>query len=577
MRNLLQDADRDRLAAPLVGPLCGAVAFAGQRRRALMEAAQSDFFPLDANAHAAELLLMPGLREAHRGLGDDLLDFVIALADAPHPVAHAVSPRLDLRSDDPRAMALFTPFYCLHGDLTRGELVQESRRGADVALRHGGNLVEFRIGTTRACVDVEDGIAVATAARDGDVVVLRHVSTIRARAGLLFKREVEAGTLEMRYEARGDTPVLRVTARFAAARRLTNLRISTAVDGVDAGGVVAEAARLLEDGQWRDAAPPAAPGAERWSVAKPVAHLAIGRAGWPAAAPVLHLRPGDARRVMSVTAQAMTGGALHWLVLRHGPVTLAAGESLTATEERLIADGDPMAVAAAMAQGQGSPAAAPSGLALHLAAGALLLDARGRWRERLGEARRAALLAFARRQAARLEAATGLPEIAWAAIGADALRRLGDDAAPALLARFVAPLAAAAPAALAERALVVLALARAAPSAEAAAAALPAAFKALAAASADDPRGNALCARAAGAAVLAAEAGAGVPAECVAGARELHRAAVAALRPLIRPRLGILEVHGPAGVATELQALTALALMAPDRLAFDRNAAILPA
>jgi hypothetical protein len=52
MRNLLQDADRDRLAAPLA-LLAGEVAFGGRRFQALPEAEGSAFFPAAASAAAA--------------------------------------------------------------------------------------------------------------------------------------------------------------------------------------------------------------------------------------------------------------------------------------------------------------------------------------------------------------------------------------------------------------------------------------------------------------------------------------------------------------------------------------------
>jgi hypothetical protein len=40
------------------------------------------------------------------------------------------------------------------------------------------------------------------------------------------------------------------------------------------------------------------------------------------------------------------------------------------------------------------------------------------------------------------------------------------------------------------------------------------------------------------------------------------------LRPLVRPRDGRLEVHGPQGLAPGLQALLTLGFMAPERLVF---------
>jgi hypothetical protein len=89
----------------------------------------------------------------------------------------------------------------------------------------------------------------------------------------------------------------------------------------------------------------------------------------------------------------------------------------------------------------------------------------------------------------------------------------------------------------------------------------------------EDAEGVALLARAAGAAALAAEAGAPLPDAAIAAARETHRLAVTLLRPLVRPRLGILEVVGRDGVTGGLQALTTLALLAPDRAVLESRPA----
>ncbi|PWS38736.1 hypothetical protein DFH01_05620 [Falsiroseomonas bella] len=598
MRNLLQDSDRDRLVAPLAGPLVGAVELDGRRHMAVAETLGSGLYPVEAAALAAELLLQPGLREAHGPLGDALLDFVMAMSDAPVPSRRAVAGGLLLQSDAPEAVAVLTPFCRLSGNLMRGELVQELR-GGRAAIRHSGNLVEFSLGHRRFCVDVEDNVTAAEAVPEGDAIVLRQVSTIRATAGLLWKRSVEAGSLELRYVLRADSPVLGVTARFTAARRLTRLRISTAADGLDEGGLGATAARLQEGEAWREATPPAAPGATRWAEGTPVAHLALGAAGWARGAPVLHLRPRDPARVMSVTAQAARGGALRWLLLRHGPVTLRAGESLVVEEERLLAPGDPAMMAAAMARGAKGldlDAAPPSGAVLQAVAAALLLDAGGAWAEGLDPERRARLRDFAARHAARLEAsAMDATELAWTALAADTLRRAGEHAAAAMQAGLLDRLASLSDAeglvrapgeapSLAAQALAILAFARGAawPDGGAALGTLAALLGAITAEpgsglrfagaapdAAEEPEALALLARAAGAAVLAAEAGARLPDDVIARAREIHRMAVTLLRPLVRPRLGTLEVVGRDGVAGSLQALTTLALLAPDRLALE--------
>lgn len=581
MRNLLQDADRDRLVAPLAGPLLGEVELGGRRFRALAEAEGGARFPLEANALAAELLHLPGLHEAHAALADDLLDFVMAMAEAAPASRCSVTGRIALRSADPRAVDVANPFFCLAGDLSRG-LLRQVPAGGGPALRHGGNLVEFRIGRHRACVDVEETILDAAVERRGERVVLRHVSAIRGLAGLVASRQVEAGRLAMEYEVAPDSPVLRVVARFTAARPLAALRLTTALDAVAEEGLDAGAARLLVGGAWRDAAPPTRPGAMRWAEGEAVAHVAVGAAGLPRGAPAAHLRPLAPARVASVTAEAREPGALHWLLLRHGPVRLGAGEVLAVEEDRLLAPGGEVeAVAARMASGVSGldlDPAPPAGLALHAAAAALL-------HAPLPAARRAALEAFADRQAARVEAeAAGPAELAWAALGADSLRRARAAAEP-LHARLVARLAAlpdlatglaAGPGeapSLAIQSVALLALARAGTAGLAralepiSAGEAGLAFAGRAVDPMADPAGLALLARAAGAVPLA---GAGLPEAVLARARALHRLAANALRPLVRPRDGALLVMPRGGGSPAIQALVTLGLLAPDRLAAER-------
>jgi hypothetical protein len=590
MRNILQDADRDRLVAPLA-LLATEVACAGRNIRALPEAEGSVFFPAAATAPAAELLHLPGLRDAHAPLADALLDALMALAGAPAGM-RAVAGMAELLRDDPADLLVRTPHHRLTGDLRAGVLRQEPPGGGRPALRHTGNLVEFRIGRHAACVDVEDNITEASVTREDGRIILTHAGTIRGLAGLFTAREVEAGRIEYRYEIDPATPVLRVEVRFTATRALSRLRVTTALDAVAEEGAGGTAARLMEGGAWRDALPPAAAGAERWARGAPVAHLAVGAAGWPAGAPAAHLRPQDPARVLSVTAQAQQGGEVHWLLLRHGPVDLAAGQTLVVREDRLLAPGRVETVAATMAAGLPAglaPDPRPDpGAALRAVAAALLFEAGGGWANPLPTPRRAALLAFAEDQVARLSAMGGVAELASAVLGADSLRRAGrsgQDALPALARRLAGALEAA-PADLGARALVMLALARSATWTDAAAAAeaLPGLLEGIGASAPGtapalmlggerlDPlaeaEGVAMLARAVGAVALAANAGAPIPPVAVAKARELHRITVALLRPLVRPREGRLEVHGPHGLAPGLQALLALGFMAPERLVF---------
>lgn len=599
MRNLLQDVDRDRLAAPLA-TLAGEVTIAGRPLRALAEAEGSAFFPAAANARAAELLLMPGVREGHEALGDAVLDFVMAMAEATPPAARAFAPGIEVTRHDPRDLEVLTPFFRFSGDLRQGALRQQARhwQGAAPALRHTGNLVEFRIGRHAACVDVEDNIADAAVERTAEGVVLTHAGTIRGMAGLFSPKEVEAGQVVHRYLIRPGSPVVTVEVRFTATRALSQVRVTTALDAMEDEGVVAGAARLLSGGAWRDLAAPAAPGRERWARDVPVAHLALGAAGWPEGAPAVHLRPADPARVFSVVAQANRSGAVHWLLLRHGPVNLAAGETLTVREDRLLAAGDVAAVAGMMAgaavPGLDLDPRPSAGAALQAVATALLLDGTGGWRVRLPEERRAALAAFADRQAARLADSAPVEELAAGVVGADALRRLRgaapDDALARLLPRLRAALASG-PGGLAARTLGALALARAAtwPDGADAAPALAAVLDGIRGSAPGlapqvtldgtpvdalaEAEGVALLARAAGAVVLAAGAGAPLDPALVDRMREMHRTAIALVRPLARPRDGWLEVGGPQGLAPGLQAAATLAFLAPERLVFGAGRA----
>jgi hypothetical protein len=605
MRNLLQDADRDRLVAPLAAALAGRVMVGGVPHRALPEVAGSPFFAAEANARAAELLLLPGLREAHTALSDALLDFVMAMAEAPVPCRRAVAGGIELVRDDPTAPEARTPFFRLSGNLARGELRQALRDAALPEVLHSGNLVEFSIGRHRTSADVEEAIVEAAVERDGGRLVLRHVSRVVGRAGLFAARPVEAGTLSYRYELSADSPLLHLTLRFTAARRLSRLRVTTALDALGESGLGATEARLLQGSDWRVAVPSAAGAAADWTGGAPLSHLAIGRQGWPAAAPVLHLRPADPARVLQVTAVAREAGVLHWLLLRHGPAELARGETLELRETRLLGGpADPQRAAAMIEAGLRPEMAGldldpapPSAAAQHAVAVALMFDAAGAWRAPLPEARRAALLGFATRQATRLDTAEpAAAELAHLVLAADALRRAGQAPMAALQGKLVARLRARVDAAggllrdaggepaLTAQALAILALARSAtwPEGATAAAALEPVLAALqpsapgaalalgfAGGVVDPPAAGealGLLGRAAGAVVLAGEAGAPVPEPLRARSRELHRVAVNLLRPMIRPREGVLEM-APRGVAEPVaQALATLAFLAPDRL-----------
>jgi hypothetical protein len=623
MRNLLHATDRDRLVAHLRGHLLREVAVDGRRLTALAEAEGplgGSFCAAPANARAAELLVQPAIRDADPAFADAVLDFVMAMADAPLPCRRAAVGGIELVRADPRDFEILTPFHRFTGDLGAGILRQQLRGAAEALppVLHTGNLVHFRIGRHRLSVDAEDSIRHVELRRAGDDLVLAHESRITGRAGLLRARPAEAGTLRYEYRIAAGSPLLRLTVSFAAAEeRVASLRLTSAVDAMDATGLELAEAALAEGAGWRRFGPPGEAGLGTWTEGEQADHLAIGQTGWPAGGPTLHIRPAGPAALSSVKATASRPGALRWLVLRHGPADLPPGGSLVAREERLLAAGTP---AEAAARAMTAPAVAgldldplpPDGAALNAVATLLLFDACGAGRTHLAPSRRAALQGWLARQGAALLAGQpGLTDLGYAALAAEAeLRAGGDDTARRRLEDLAGRLLAAqlpggafaepggGTAGLAAHAVAVLALARAAtqldpvPLGAAIGRALAVVTRGAVEATAIGRRatridgmavaggppvllhGHAeaigLVARAAGAVVLAAEATGGEPSpEVVARARELHRQAIDLLRPLVRVRGATLEVTpsplggtaSPAG-----QAAVALGLLAPEAL-----------
>jgi hypothetical protein len=631
MRNLLHALDRDRLVAHLRGALLRDVVVGGRPLFALAEGpgAAAGTCAAPANALAAELLAQPEIRDADPAFADGVLDFVMAMEDAPLPCRRAAAGGIEVLRDSPTDFEILTPFHRFTGDLSAGMVRQQLRGDApgdaqDPAqpggmVLHTGNLVEFRIGRHRSGVDAEDTITHFALRRDRDGVVLVHESRITGTAGLFRPRQVEAGTLRYQYEIRTGSPLLRLSVTFTAApkQRIGRLRLTTAVDQLGAEGLgLAEGRVATEATGWQDVGVPGAAGLKVWADGQPVPHLALARAGWPDQGPVLHLRPAAPSAVMSVKAIAARAGALHWLILRHGPADLPPGGTCTVREDRLLARGGRAeAAASAMAfaaevgdavQGLDLEAMPPSGAALNAVAIQLLMAAHGAYRATLPALRIAAMEAWLERRLAALMAGPATAaDLGHAALAAEARLRAGaraDQLGPLLQrilaaqsadGRFLAPGEAAA--SLADHAVVLLALARAVPCFEPSVLAEPIA-RALAAVqpgavtlddgtrtttieglallgaqpmpARDHALSLGLATRALCAILLAAEVRPeAVPAAALAHAQALHRQAVALLRPLVRPAGMALEVApsplggsaNPAG-----QAAVALGLLAPD-------------
>ncbi len=602
MRNLLSASDRDRLLATLANGLGREFVLDGKAVFALAAAEDAHLFEFRANARAAELLLQPGIRDAMPEPSDALLDFLLGMGRVPVTCRHAASAVLELRRDDPRDFELLTPFHRFSGDLSAGMVRQQLRRpggGASAPVRHTGNLVEFRIGRHRACLDVEDAINAFGIERHPGRIVLWHESALRAPGGWLRAAEVKAGRVRYAYEVAADSPLLRLTATLTAATRLAGARVTTALDGLDSDGLAMAALRLRSDGHWRDVEPPVVPGLVDLGAA--VSHLGLGAAGWPAALPAIHLRPAAPAGVMSAKAVAERPGRLHWVLLRHGPRGLGPGGSLVAEETRLLLDGTGAEAAArAMAEPMPGldldPAPLP-GAALHAAALAVMFDASGAWTVPLAPARREALAGWlSEALPPMLAAPASLADLTEAVLAAQAWCRAGGvapDMPMAAEARLLArqdasglfrepdglaagPIAQA----LALRALAHAADAHLRPGLGSAIARGLSQLSVrsgaegvvlangLAVPPLDHAEALAQLARTASAVVLATGAGRlDLPPEALAAARELYRSAIAMLRPLIRARDGRLEVlpaPSVGAVSPAAQAGATLALLAPE-------------
>jgi hypothetical protein len=622
MRNLLQAADRDRLLALFTGPLAREVSLGGRRLPAIAEAEGSEGGGLCAvagNARAAELLAQPEVRDALPDFTDGVLDFVLAMQDAPLPCRAAAAGGLEVPRPNPRDFEVLTPFHRFTGDLGVGMVKQQLRGPAGMfagAPRHpaihSGNMVEFRIGRYRSCIDVEDTTTGFALERDGEEVTLTHTSTLCAKGGWLLPKQVEVGTLTYRYLISGESPLLRVTVTFRPAHAVSELRFTTALDGMDMPGFELAEAMIQVPGGWKPARPGAEPGLTAWTDGPPLTQLSLGQAEWPSGAPTLHLRPAAPDRVMGAKVVSRYGKLAHWLVLRHGPVGLAAGEEFSITEDRLLAAGTtPEAAAMAMTSGKLAgldlEEAGPEPAALTAVATLLLRDAAGAYARPLEEARRSRLQAWLDRRLAALEGGPAdATALAHGILAAEAWARAGGAGAarvPALAKRLLALQtetgafreAEGKDPRLVPHALVVLALARAGalldarrfgPVLDVALGAIrPGAVASLAGGRTvtldgialagappapidDHAEAVALATRAAAAVALAAEAGVlGLPAGTAERAQELHRAGIGLLRPLVRARGQVLEVApSPLGGAANAVAQSAatLALMCPE-------------
>jgi hypothetical protein len=299
-------------------------------------------FGTGRNADAAALFTLPPAWNADPAPGRGLLDFVMAMGPGEVLWRGWASPGLEVRSADPCGFAVQTSQYRFTGDLSRGLVEQAPRRGG-TAMRHTGNMVEFRLGGRSHCLDVEDAVTGFGLEESEEGVRLFHESTLTARTGFPRRHEVAVGTVLYEYRIAADSPLLRLAVTFRAAAALHDLRLTTALDGLseppDGPGfrrvVLGAAGGFRGLGAIADGTATLAE--------EPLDYLSMAQPAAEGPVQALHLRPvpGEgAPRLSSVKAVGQQGGRLHWVVLRHarkGP--LPAGTEVALREDRLLTFG----------------------------------------------------------------------------------------------------------------------------------------------------------------------------------------------------------------------------------------------
>ncbi|MFC0408840.1 hypothetical protein [Roseomonas elaeocarpi] len=446
MTSLLHQNERDRLLQFLRQRMVRDLAVDGLPRPALTrhDARQSSW--ADDNARAAEILVQPANWTADPLLGQGVLRTLMALGPRERLHRRWSSPRLEIRSEDPHRFDVRTAGGRFTGDLSRGVVIESVRGGEGhdaEAVRHTGNLVEFRIGTRRHLIDVEDTVSDCGIRRAGAEVVLFHESRLSAPVGFLGRGpEREVATIRYEYTLSAETPVVRlaVTLRAAAGVKLNRVRITTAWDELSESTM---ARTLLVEGQGgitrRDAVSPDGK-ASRVHEGR-FDHLALlGHGGEPELDHLLHLRPRRPELARSVTLQPGSDGRAHWVLIRYGQDALDGGAAFAVMEDRLLLSGSAALPAAQdkalalmqaalvdrdVADGLDPASAEDTGAALNAVATALLFNAAGRYgAAALPRDRVEALRGWYDRQLdAALAEEAGTRSLSFAALSLDAMSR----------------------------------------------------------------------------------------------------------------------------------------------------------
>jgi hypothetical protein len=356
MPDMLRPPERDRLIAYLERNLArpcqlGDTAVTALRGSGAGLADSELCWTADAAA-AVELLSLPTLRPRWAGLADELTGFLLAMGEGGLLHDRTARPNCVVDNIDPRDFRVLTDTHEFTGDLSRGLVRQVLRRAAgrpagarpeEREILHTGNLVEFRIGKTSHCLDVEDTVARFGLVPQENGVVLFHESDLHAPHGLL-KRHGLVGTLRYEYTLRAGDPRLRLRVSLQAARgvALADLRVTTAADELSGGPPGRPFGRIVLGAEAR--LRPLRLEAEALANLHqgPADFLSLVEEAPPALAAGLHLRMASAARLRSIKlATRMAGEAArpHWLLLRYHKAALPGGEAFAVEEDRLLTAG----------------------------------------------------------------------------------------------------------------------------------------------------------------------------------------------------------------------------------------------
>ena len=320
-----------------------------ERFTALSETAErfneTRWFWTDDNAKAAELLAEPAFYDADPAPADAAIDFVMRMSGGAVIGRRCGPPEMRVLSTDPKAFRVETAFFILEGDLSLG-VVRQSLRFNDgrtvIAAQHTGNLLDFRHGTRKRVVDVENTIDDFGVETGPDSFTVWHSSRIPGPRRFMQRTPpAPIARLRYTYTVGADLPSvgLKVELTPDPGIELHDVVLSTALDqlssvqGIDYHRVAIRAGGT-DTAHQRVENPPA-----RLHTG-PAEYVCVSQIGGsPGFSYGIHVLVQDDVKLAEVMARGQKNGLLHWLVLSYKVGTVPAGTTATVAETRMLTGG----------------------------------------------------------------------------------------------------------------------------------------------------------------------------------------------------------------------------------------------